>query len=327
MTATVTPPVESRVPAAVEPGFWVRFGLLTAVGTAAYWDTLTKAADRWATDPQYSHGYLVPAFAAYLLYHRRRQLAGADLTPSAWAAVPLAVAVGLRFAEAVVYLNGLDPLSLVPAFGAVLLASGGRPALKWGWPAAVFGVFMVPLPYRLQTLFSGQLQGLATQVCTFFLVAAGYPALAEGNVIVVNDVRVGVVEACSGLGMVMTFAALSVAFAFLTKSAGWAKVVLLLGALPVAVAANVARICATAVLYDADDNEQHRALAHDAAGWLMIPLGCVLVLIEVWVLDSVLLKGDDPGRRTFRPLLPAGTAGPGVGGLAPPRRSGRRPRR
>ena len=33
----------------------------------AYWTTLGDMACRWAHDPQYSHGYLVPGFALYLL--------------------------------------------------------------------------------------------------------------------------------------------------------------------------------------------------------------------------------------------------------------------
>ena len=33
----------------------------------SYWTTLVEMADAWSDDPQYSHGYLVPLFAIYLL--------------------------------------------------------------------------------------------------------------------------------------------------------------------------------------------------------------------------------------------------------------------
>ena len=49
-------------------------GLAIVAGALAwaYWPTLTTMADKWTSDPQYSHGFLVPVFALYLLWHRRR---------------------------------------------------------------------------------------------------------------------------------------------------------------------------------------------------------------------------------------------------------------
>src|SRR5262249_11475395 len=46
-------------------------GLLTAVGTACallawtYWPAWADMVGRWLRDPQYSHGFLVPVFAAF----------------------------------------------------------------------------------------------------------------------------------------------------------------------------------------------------------------------------------------------------------------------
>ena len=40
----------------------------------AYWSTLSEVVERWANDPQYSHGFLVPLFSVYLLWARRNQL-------------------------------------------------------------------------------------------------------------------------------------------------------------------------------------------------------------------------------------------------------------
>ena len=36
-------------------------------------------AARWWTDPDYLHGFLVPFFAAYLLWYRRELLRGFEL--------------------------------------------------------------------------------------------------------------------------------------------------------------------------------------------------------------------------------------------------------
>src|SRR6516165_8646229 len=58
---------------------------LAAFGTAllwAYWPTLEAMAAKWSMDPQYSHGFIVPAFAAYLLWHRRSLLPASLPAPS-----------------------------------------------------------------------------------------------------------------------------------------------------------------------------------------------------------------------------------------------------
>jgi exosortase len=266
------------------------YAILLAAVAWAYGSTLAKAADRWASDPQYSHGYLVPLFALYMLYRRRGILAEGPLAPSWLAIGPLAVGLLLRFFETYYFYNGLDQLSMVPMALGAALAAGGRTALRWSWPAALFLVFMVPLPYRLQTAMSGQLQSVATEMSSFALVTAGLPAITEGNVIVVQDVRIGVVEACSGLGMGVTFLALVTAFVVLSKSAWPVRAALVFSALPIAVLANVARITLTAVLYYFDQSEAARTLYHDLAGWLMIPLGCAMILAESWFLDRLVVR-------------------------------------
>uniref|UniRef100_A0A7C4AHB2 Uncharacterized protein n=1 Tax=Fundidesulfovibrio putealis TaxID=270496 RepID=A0A7C4AHB2_9BACT len=48
----------------------------------AYWLTFAEMAARWSSDPQYSHGYLVPAFAGLLLWQRRARL------PAVWQSHP-----------------------------------------------------------------------------------------------------------------------------------------------------------------------------------------------------------------------------------------------
>src|SRR4051812_19213355 len=50
----------------------------------SYWTTLAEVLWRWTNDPQYSHGYLVPGFACYLLWQRRALLEPQLLRPSAW---------------------------------------------------------------------------------------------------------------------------------------------------------------------------------------------------------------------------------------------------
>ncbi len=72
---------------------------------------------------------------------------------------------------------------------------------------------MIPLPWRIENALGGPLQSIAAAASTYFLQTLGFMAITEGNVIQLNEARIGIVEACSGLSMVMTFVALSTAAA------------------------------------------------------------------------------------------------------------------
>src|SRR5262252_5897545 len=77
----------------------------------AYWTSLTEMAWRWSHDPQYAHGYLVPGFAAALLWLRRDRLAAGRFEPS-WYGVPvLAIGIGLRLVGAYFHYVWLDAVS------------------------------------------------------------------------------------------------------------------------------------------------------------------------------------------------------------------------
>ena len=59
----------------------------------AFWTTFLDLSKVWATNSSYSHGYLVPLFAVFLLWFRRSQLDAADLRPSFLGLLLLALGV------------------------------------------------------------------------------------------------------------------------------------------------------------------------------------------------------------------------------------------
>ena len=265
---------------------------LTALVGWAFLPTLEAAAERWSNDPQYSHGYLVPFFSAALLYLRRHACDPATFAPSLFGFVLLAAGVAMRWVGVHYHYNGIDPLALVPTMAGAFVIVGGWPALRWAWPSVGFLVFMVPLPFRLQTVLSGQLQRLATDMSTYILQTLGLPAVAEGNVILIDQVRIGVVAACSGLGMIVTCAAISAGVSLLIRAPLWVKAALLLGAIPVSIATNVVRITAMGVLSHADHRETAQAVYHDLAGWLMMPIAVLLIGVELFILRRLVVRPE-----------------------------------
>jgi exosortase len=267
----------------------------------AYWTSLTDMAWRWSHDPQYAHGYLVPGFAAVLLWLRRDRLATGQLEP-AWQGAPvLAFGIGLRLFGAYFHYVWLDAVSFLPCLAGLWLLTGGKTAWRWGWPAVAFLGFMVPLPYGFSLSLAGPLQRLATIASTFLLQTLGMPAVADGNVILLDEVEVNVVEACSGLRMLVVFFAFATAVALIVKRPLWEKLLLVVSAIPIALVVNVLRITATGVLYELVNGQVAKLVFHDLAGWLMMPVALVILGLELQLLKRLVIDGHRPSPAGYRP--------------------------
>jgi exosortase len=278
----------------------------------AYWTVVRDMAERWSDDPQYSHGYLVPLFSAFLLWYRRQEIRDAVLTPSWWGVALAAAGISLWAAGTYLFLSWFSAISLLLCLAGLAVVVGGWPMLRWSWQPILFLGFMAPLPYRFQTALGGALQQLATKMSTYILQVFGVAAISEGNVILINDVRIGIVEACSGLGMLVTFFALSAAVALLMRdSERWLRLVIVVSAAPVAVFANVARISVTGYLYSISQEHLAKVVFHDVAGWLMMPLAVVMLLAEIHVLKRLVIdrpaNGDGSSPSVWIPGLKRGT--------------------
>jgi exosortase len=267
----------------------------------ACWPTLLTFVRIWGENPQYSHGFLVLPFAAFLLWHRRALIAPGR-RDGAWAGVALLLAgcglklVGGRFAFA-----WPDRVSVLFLTAGVFGTLGGRAALRWAWPALAFLAFMVPMPGRAETLLSGPLQRFATAVSANVLQTLGFIAQPDGTVIVLSEDELGIVEACSGLRMLLAFAALSTAVAVVIDRPAWQRWAVVAGTVPIALACNVGRIVVTAVVLETWGRKWADLVFHDLAGWLMMPAGLGLLWLELAFLSRLVVPAgggaNPPGFR------------------------------
>lgn len=266
-------------------------GVLTVVTLWSFWPTLGQLAERWSIDPQYSHGFLVPLFAALILWLRRP----AELTwaPDPRGALIIAAMLIPRWAAAAMDYVQVDGVCLIVDLLGLTLLVGGPGVLKWAWPSILFLAFMVPLPNFVEQGIAVPLRRLATIVSTYVLQTFGYPAIAEGNVIHIDQIRLGVVEACSGLGMLMTFLALATAMAMLVPAPTLDRAILLVSAVPIAVLANVLRITFTGMILSAQGSLDHFEVIHSTLGWLMMPLALGLLWLEWKFLKLLLISTGD----------------------------------
>ncbi len=272
--------------------------LVTLLGLLiyVYWNSLdSRGAKQFWDNPKYSHGWLVPIFTIILLWMRHEPF-GPVSAAARWAGVGLLSAgLGMRLGSTYWPNHVPEMVSFVPSVAGLFLLVGGWKTIRWAGPAVAFLVFMYPLPGFLDTRLLVPLQRLATTSSTYVLQTIGIPSYADGNVIFIGEVQLGVVEACSGLRMLTIFIALSFAIVLVTDRPLWERLVIVLSSVPIALVSNIVRIVVTAILYLVVGPEWVDRVFHDLDGWLMMPFALGLLYVEFQILSHLVIEEGPAG--------------------------------
>jgi len=191
------------------------------------------------------------------------------------------------------YLSFVDGWSILIWLASVVTTLGGLKLLWWTAPSIGFLAFMIPLPFGVEGALSQPLQRVATKISCYTLQLLGQPAFAEGNIILIGDLSLEVAQACSGLRLFFSIVALAYAYVVLIRRAWWEKLIIALATVPIAILCNAARIVATGMLLQATSSEWAHSLAHDMAGWGMIPVAAVSFWVVQWYV-GLLFRADEP---------------------------------
>jgi len=253
-------------------------GLVGSVTLVVYLPVLTSLVRQWASDDNYSHGFLVVPFAAYFAWLRRRELSALPIQPH-WTGAVVTVASLLVLVAgrlgAELFLARISLIGLMA--GAVLFLYGTRHLRALAFPIA-FLLLMVPLPAVIFNQLAFPLQLLASSAGEAVLSASGVPVLREGNVLVLPTTTLEVVQACSGIRSLVSLLTLAIILGKLTEPRVWARVALAALALPVAIAANAARVAGTGLAAEWISPQAAEGFFHEFSGWVMFVVAFALLL-------------------------------------------------
>lgn len=266
----------------MRPLVWVFLPLAIAYVPALRW-----IAESWSfRDGYYSHGPLVVALAVFLVLARRPvwRAEPARVDPRGWWL--LGPALAMHVAGAALMIDSLSAASLVLALpGALLLAVG--PA-RWRTLLAVTGlaVFCIPMPLVVTGRIAFELKEVAVAAGLEIARLFGSGAERHGAQIAIpgQEQTLYVAAACSGLRSLVALTTLGYCIAFFTgPQRGMRRWILLLAAVPVAIASNVLRIAAICGLAESHGVPFASGTGHDIAsvGAWMVALGSLLAVDHV----------------------------------------------
>lgn len=236
---------------------------------AVYFPVVTALVRQWASDENYSHGFVVVPFAVLFAWRARRPLASVGPKPhNLGLAVVILSLMGFLAGQfaAELFLSRLSLLGLIA--GAVLFVWGPTHLRALAFSLALV-LLAIPLPELILNQIAFPLQLLASRAGEAAVSAAGIPILREGNVLVLPDMRLEVVEACSGIRSLASLVTLALILGKLAEPRQWARAALVAMAIPVAIAANAARVAGTGLAAAWVGRQAAEGFFHTFSGWLV----------------------------------------------------------
>jgi len=273
-------------------GLWAPIAFSVAAFAFLYRSVIAKLVYDWTYDGNFSHGFLIVPIAAYLVWERRKKLAATPLEPTVIGLVLLVgslatLAAGILGAELF-----LSRVSMIGVIGSVVLFTTGWRFLRVLMFPLAFLLLMIPIPAIIFNEIAFPLQLLASRCAEWTLSTAHIPVLREGNIIVLANTTLEVAEACSGIRSLISLVTLAIIYGYFTDDRIWARIVLTLAAIPVAVAANAARVAGTGVAAHYYGPEAAEGFFHTFSGWMLF----VVAFVMLFTIQKLLSTWHPPSR-------------------------------
>jgi exosortase len=259
------------------PFSWGTICCVSILLAICYAPILAALVRQWGDDPDMGHGFAVPAIAAYIAWQKRDRILGRVPVPNWWG---LAIMVWAGFQLYIATLGAELFLArtsfVISIIGAVLLL-GGKEYLKiFSFPLFLL-FFMVPIPAIIYNQITLPLQFIATQAAEKTIDLLQIPVIREGNVLILPQQTLNVVEACSGIRSLLTLTFLSLVVGYFFETRVWVRVVLFFSTIPIAIAANAGRVAFTGVISQFKP-ELAEGWFHEAQGWVIFMIALTILL-------------------------------------------------
>jgi exosortase len=253
--------------------------LVLCLVACLYASILRGLVMQWWTDPDYGHGFFVPLFAAFVLWRRRAGILATEICPHNFGLVVTAVSICLLFLGSLGAELFISRVSLlVLCVGLILFHRGWRLLQAVSFPLA-FMILMIPIPAILYNEITFPLQLVASRLASAWLELLHVAVFREGNVLLMSNYSLQVVEACSGIRSLLSLVTLAIAYGYLTDHRAWVRCVLAAAMVPSAIVTNALRVVIAGVSAHRFGPAAAAGFLHEFSGWLVFVAALVLLVL------------------------------------------------
>lgn len=286
--ATLSERVAQQQPLAAppQPVSWPAIGWFTALLIAAYFPILAKLVAQWSTDEDFTHGFLVPVVALYLVWQRREEILRIERRPAWWGAGLLVWAVLQAFVGMLGAELFLQRSAFLISLAGMLLVMGGTKLFRALLFPLLLLPFMIPIPSVIYNQITFPLQLFASRVAEWALDLMGIPVLRDGNILELASQQLSVAEACSGIRSLLALSFMSLVYAYFFDRKVWMRWVLLIATVPIAIIANAGRVTLTGYLSEID-TDLARGTFHEMEGWVIFVIAFLMLIAVHGLINTV----------------------------------------
>jgi exosortase len=257
----------------------VSSALVCVAIVGVYLPVLSSLVQQWASDENYSHGFIIIPFAIYFAWRQRRALSALPSQPSVAGLVIVAGSLAIFLAGLLGAELFLTRISLIGVLaGSIWFLFGWRHVRLLAFPLLLL-ILMVPLPAMIFNQIAFPLQLFASRVGEGVLTMAGVPVVREGNVLELASTKLEVAQACSGIRSLVSLLTLGILLGKLSEPRMSVRVLLAFLTVPVAIAANAARVAGTGLAANWIGPEAAEGFFHAFSGWLVFVAAFGLLLL------------------------------------------------
>jgi len=270
----------------------VQLGLPAAVFCYVYYHTISKLVRDWSIDANFSHGFLIPPIAAFMIWQKRDRLAQNLPVPSLWGLAILVLGM------AIFTLGNIGAELFVMRFSILVTLTGislyilGKEITKQLLVPIGYLILMIPLPAIIWNKIAFPMQLFASSISAEAIRFLSIPVLREGNILTLANTTLEVVDACSGLRSLTSLLALSGALAYIVPLKRSSKWILFLSALPIAIAVNIFRLTFTAATAHWVGAHMAEGFLHEISGLIIFVLAFLFLFLTFLGLSKIEKKVD-----------------------------------
>jgi exosortase len=269
--------------------------VVAAILLAAHLPLLIAHGQQLWLRPHYRFFPLVLLGAGVLAFTRLRPAPALAPGSTRWAAPLLLLAWCLLAAAELLHSSWLGSISALTTLAALGYTVGGVPLLRRLWPAWLLLWLAVPPPLELDRNLILWLQGWTTRWSSAVLDALGVWHVMAGNVVEVDEQRLLVEGACSGINSLFSVLACTL-FVVLLAQRPLVRSLLLLGAaVGWVLVANVTRVVGVAWLLTRGIDVS-AGWRHDAFGLALFAAAVLLIVSTDQLLNFLFLPSGSRSR-------------------------------
>lgn len=246
------------------------------------YDGLELMVQWWEKD-EYSHGYMIPLVALYLLWQKRYALAEAYQGGSYAGLALLAVALFTWLLGELSAIYTIIQYAFFIGIFALSLLWVGIKGTRVIWAPIFYLIFMIPLPNFLYFNLSQELQLISSAIGVYVIRLFEISVYLEGNVIDLGVYKLQVVEACSGLRYLFPLMSFGFLISYIYRGPFWQKLLIFISTVPITVIMNSFRIGLIGVSVEYFGIAAAEGILHDFEGWIVFMACLAVLLFEIWL--------------------------------------------